>query len=484
MVLHRADRSGRLSKGSLGATLAITSVALFMSSLDNLVVTTALPVIRRSLHSGITGLEWTVNAYTLTFATLLITGATLGDRFGRKKVFLLGLGLFILGSAAAGLSQSIDQLIASRAIQGLGGAVVTPLTLTILSETAPVERRGTILGIWGAIGGLAVALGPVVGGAVVDGLSWNWIFLLNVPIGLIALPLGIALLTESKGPATSIDLAGIGFISTALLGLVYGTILSASHSWGSPEVLESLAVGVVFLAIFIYWEFHASSPMLSPVLFSHKGFGAINIASLLFSFGMFGSIFLLAQMLQLVGHFTPLQAGVRTLPWTAMPMVVAPIAGKIADKRGAKGLLGAGLFFQAAALVWITLQMDTHLNYLRLVPAFVLAGIGMSLFFVPVAQAVLGLVPESDKGIASGANNAIRELGGVFGIAVLASIFASRGGYQSASSIVQGTKEAVLVGAWIVGLGALVTLFIPSRKRPATASYVPESSAFVAPDLL
>src|SRR5881275_611831 len=249
-------------KRSLIWTMAITSVALFMVSLDNLVVTTALPVIRQNLHASISQLEWTVNAYTLTFAVLLLTGAALGDRFGRRRMFAFGLLLFTGASAAAALSTSADALDITRALQGVGGAIVTPLTLTILSAAVPRERRGLALGIWGGIGGLAIAIGPLVGGAIVNGVSWHWIFWLNVPIGLVLAPLALARLEETRGPDAGLDLPGLGLASTGLLGIVWGLVRGNGQGWGSLEIVGTLVAGSLFLVAFVAWELRAPAPML------------------------------------------------------------------------------------------------------------------------------------------------------------------------------------------------------------------------------
>src|SRR5213593_4868095 len=243
-------------------TFAITSTALFMTTLDNLVVTTALPVIRGDLHAGLSGLEWTVNAYTLTFAVLLITGAALGDRFGRRRMFVIGLGIFTAASAAAALAPSIEWLIAARAVQGVGGAIVTPLTLTILSSAVSPERRGLVLGAWGGISGLAVAIGPLVGGAVVEGISWQWIFWLNVPIGLVLIPLAALRLRETRGPNDSLDLPGLGLASAGLLGIVWGLVRANQLGWTSAEIVATIGGGLAVLALFVVWELRAPEPML------------------------------------------------------------------------------------------------------------------------------------------------------------------------------------------------------------------------------
>ncbi len=445
-------------------TFAITSIALFMTTLDNLVVTTALPTMQRDLHASISGLEWTVNAYTLTFAVLLMLGAALGDRLGRKRVFLVGLGIFTLGSAAAALSPSIEWLIGARALQGVGGAIVTPLTLTILSDAVPAERRGLALGLWGGVSGLGVALGPLVGGAVVQGLSWQWIFWLNVPIGLVAIPLGMSRLRESYGPKARLDVTGVGLITASALGLVWGLVRANSRGWTSPEIVASLIAGVVLLVAFVAWERRTREPMLPMRFFRNRAFAAANAASLLMFFGMFGSIFLLTQYLQNVQGNSPLEAGLRMLPWTGMPMIVAPIAGAVTDRIGGRPLLIAGLALQATALAWLAAITAPDVAYIDLVPPFAIAGVGMALFFAPVATVVLGAVRPDEAGKASGANNAIRELGGVFGVAVLASIFTHQGGYGSADLFTDGIIPALWVGAAVVGVGALAAVLLPGRR--------------------
>jgi EmrB/QacA subfamily drug resistance transporter len=449
-------------------TFVITSAALFMASLDNLVVTTALPSIRDHLHASLAGLQWTVNAYTLTFAVLLPTGATLGERYGRRRMFVAGLGLFTLGSAAAALAPSIGLLIAARAVQGVGAAVLVPLTLTLLSAAVAPERRGVALGAWGAVGGLAIAIGPLVGGAVVEGASWQWIFWLNVPIGLAVLPLAWTRLTESYGPATRLDLPGLVLASLGLFGIVLGVVRGNDHGWTSLTVLPPMVIGGLLVAAFIAWERRAPEPMLPLGLFRSRGFTLTNVASMLMFFGMFGSIFLLAQFLQVVQGYSPLEAGLRTLPWTGMPVLVAPIAGALSDRIGGRPLLVTGLALQAIGLGWLAAVSSPTVGYLTLVPAFVVSGIGMSLFFAPVANVVLGSVRRDQEGIASGANNAIRELGGVFGIAVLGAVFSAHGGYTSGPAFVSGLSAAVWVGAAAVALAAGASLLLP-RLRTATA---------------
>jgi EmrB/QacA subfamily drug resistance transporter len=457
-------------------TLILTSAALFIITLDNLVVTTALPSIRHDLHASIQQLEWTVNAYTLTFAVLLLTGAALGDRFGRRRMFVIGILVFVAGSAGAALAPSIEWLIAARAFQGIGGAIIAPLTLTILSASVPPERRGAALGIWGAIGGLAVGLGPVVGGAVVQGASWQWIFWLNVPIGLVLAPLAARRLDETYGPNSALDIPGVALASAGLLGIVYGIIRGSQIGWGTSEVLGALLVGSVLLVAFVLWELRTSTPMLPMRFFTNRTFTAANIASLMMFFGMFGAIFLLTQFLQTVQGYSPLSAGLRVLPWTAMPLIVAPIAGALSDRIGGRVLMAAGIGLQAIALAILAAISSPTVAYIDLVPPFIIAGVGMGLFFAPVANVVLGSVRPEEEGQASGANNAIRELGGVLGVSVLTTVFTHYGSYASPQAYVNGLTPAVYAGALIAGVGAVAALFItrrPSRAAAVTPAFTP-----------
>jgi len=453
-----------------GWTLAIVSLALFMTALDNLVVGVALPSIRAQFGGSIESLEWTVNAYTLAFAVSLITGAALGDRFGRKRMFVVGLSLFTVASGLAALAPSIDALVAARAVQGVGAAIVTPLTLTLLSEAVPVERRGVALGVWSGVSGLGVALGPFVGGAVVQGVAWQWIFWLNVPIGLALLPLAVRRLSESRGPNSHLDMRGVVLAAAGLFGLTFGIVRGETLGWTSAAVLASLGTGVALLGAFVAWELRAPAPMLPMRFFRSRAFSATNGVSFAMYFGTFGSIFLLSQFFQTAQGYSPFEAGLRTLPWTGMPMLVAPFAGLLSDRIGSRPLMAAGLALQAAAISWLAAVSTPEVAYTSLLAPFVMAGTGMAFVFAPAANAVLSAVRGHETGQASGATNAIREVGGVMGVAILASVFQAHGGYTSPHAFTSGVTAALPIGAVILALGSLAALLVPARRRTLVAA--------------
>jgi EmrB/QacA subfamily drug resistance transporter len=453
-------------------TLAIVSIALFMTTLDNLVVSTALPSIRRTLGASIESLEWTVNAYTLSFAVLLLTGAALGDRFGRRRMFVAGLGVFTAASAAAALAPTTDALIVARAVQGAGAAMILPLTLTLLSEAVRPELRGLALGIWSGVSGLGVALGPLVGGLVVEGISWEYIFWLNVPVGLLLIPLALSRLQESHGPDRQLDLPGLALAGFGLLGVVFGIVRGPALGWTSTTILASIATGLVLLAGFVAWELRSPAPMLPMRFFRSRAFSATSVVSFAMFFGAFGSIFLLAQFFQTAQGYSPLEAGLRTLPWTGMPMIVAPIAGLLSDRIGSRPLMATGLALQAVAIGWLAAVSTPTIAYSSLLIPFVMAGTGMALVFAPAANAVLGSVRPEEAGKASGATNAIREVGGVLGVAVMASVFSAQGSYATPSTFVDGMTAAVPVGAAVLAAGAIAALFVPGIRRRRAAAAV------------
>ncbi len=464
MTASITSRPGE-SSGNRSAiwTLIITGLALFMTSLDNLVVGVALPSIRADLGGTIESLEWTVNAYTLAFAVLLITGAALGDRFGRRRMFAIGVGLFTAASAASALAPTLDALVAARALQGAGAAIVVPLTLTLVSGAFPAEKRGAALGIWGGISGLGVALGPLFGGAVVEGISWHWIFWLNVPVGLALIPLALRRLPESTGPDKALDLPGLGLVGTGLFGLTFGIIRGESLGWTSTTVLASLVTGALLIGAFIVWELRAREPMLPMRFFRSRGFSATNGLSFAMFFGTFGAIFLLSQFFQVAQGLGPLDAGIRTLPWTLMPMFVAPLAGFLSDRIGTRPLIFTGLVLQAGGLAWITAISSPVTAFGDFVTPFMMAGTGMALVFPTAAATVVASVREEETGKASGATNAIREIGGVMGVAVLSSIFAANGGFTSPQAFTDGVVAAMPVAVAVLAVGAVLALLIPGR---------------------
>lgn len=459
-------------------TFGIVCLALFMAMLDNLVVLTALPTIRAALHAGISDLEWTVNAYTLAFAVLMITGAALGDRFGRKRMFLLGVAVFTAGSAIAALSDTASHLLLARAVQGIGAAFLSPLTLTLLSRAFPPEQRAAAIGLWSGVSGLGLAIGPLVGGAIVNGIAWNAIFWLNVPIGVLVVVLGWLRLEESFGDRSPLDLLGLGLAAGGLFGITFGLIRGNALGWSSVTIIGAFIAGAVLLAGFVLWEQRAATPMLNLHLFNVRGFAAPNAVGFLMSAGMFGSIFLLTLFVQEVQHASPLNAGLKTMPWTGTIMVTAPIAGLIAGRVGTRPLVLAGMALQAIALVWIAAIVQPSTPYPEFLPAFIMGGLGMGLSFAPLSTTVMNAVGAALEGQASGAYNAIRELGGVFGVAILGAVFQHVVTLPTAASFTDGFRIAVYAGAVIVGVGTALVVFMPgARSEPAA---VPVPAAEVA----
>ena len=445
--------------------VALTGIGSLMAALDTLVVSTALTTLRADLGASVQQLEWVVNAYNLTFAVLLITAAALGDRFGRRRLFAGGLLLFAAASAGCALAPNIETLIAARAVQGAGAALLMPLGLALLSQAFPPERRGAAIGIFSAITGLAVAAGPLVGGAVVEGLSWHWIFWLNVPIGVVAAPLAMRKMRESYGPRTAIDVTGLVLVSGGSLGVVWGLVRGNQSGWSSPEVVTSLVTGVALLGAFARWQLQTATPMLPPQLFRSRAFTAGNAAIFLTFASLFTGVFFFAQLLQVVLGHDALGAGLRLLPWTATFITVAPVAGALADRIGERLLLSVGLALEAAGFLWLVAVADPGLTYGQLVGPFVLAGVGVSMA-IPCAQnAVVGGVDSEAIGAAAGVNSMMRELGGVFGIAVTVAVFAGSGDYGSVPGFLDGFQPAIVTAAGFALVGALCGLAVPARQR-------------------
>jgi EmrB/QacA subfamily drug resistance transporter len=445
-------------------TLLLASIGAFVTALDVVVVSTALPTLRDGLHASLSDLEWTINAYNLAFASLMLTGAALGDRFGRRRMYVVGLGVFTAGSAACALSSSVDALIAARIVQGAGAAVVLPLTLTLISDAFPVEKRGAAIGIWGGVTGLGVAAGPIVGGALTEGISWQWIFWINVPVGLAALVLSRLLLRESRGPRPQLDLVGLVLGAFALLALTWAPVRATSAGWASAEVVGSILLGVLALTGFLLWERQARYPMLPLAYFKRRAFSTANAVVFFQQVSLIGSLFMIAQLFQTGLGFGPLGAGLRILVWTAMPMLVAPIAGALADRVGNKPFMVLGLLLQGVGLAWLALVTEPDVGYGSLVGPLIVAGVGIAMCFPTVANAVVGAVPIEDSGVAAGTNNALREVGGVFGVAILAAVFAGNGDYSSPARFISGFKAAEIVAAAVSIAGIVAAVLAPSNK--------------------
>jgi EmrB/QacA subfamily drug resistance transporter len=452
--------------------LALTSVASLMVALDALVVTTALSTIRVDLGASIEQLEWTVNAYNLSFAVLLMTAAAVGDRFGRRRMFAAGLGLFVAASAACALAPDVGWLIAARAVQGVGAAMITPVALALLSANYPAELRGKAMGLFAGITGLAVLAGPVVGGAIAQGAAWEWIFWLNVPIGLAAIPLVLRRIPESYGRRARLDFTGLALVSGAALGIVWALVRGNAAGWGSVEVVGALAAGIVLAIAFVAWELRAPEPMLPMGFFRSRGFAAGNASVFFLIASLFGAVFFLAQFLQTSLGFGPLGTGLRLMPWTATLFIVAPIAGSLVNRVGERPLIVGGLLLQAIGMAWIGLIASPSMDYVDMVPALVLAGTGVSMAIPATQNVVMSAVPATEAGKASGTYNMLRQLGGVFGIALLVAVFTGAGGYASPQAFANGFAPAIGVTAGLALIGAVAGLGLPrvARTRPFQAA--------------
>jgi EmrB/QacA subfamily drug resistance transporter len=463
---HPGTGTGSPRPMPLGRTgiLVLASVASFMVALDLLVVTTALETIRRDIGASPAALQWTLTAYSLSFAGLLMTGAALGDRFGRRRVLAAGLAVFVLGSAAAALSSSVGELVAARVVQGAGGAVILPLSLAIVSAGFPPERQGAAIGVLEGVTGLAVIAGPVVGGLVVQHLTWQWVFWVNVPIGLVAVPLVLAGVAESRGPDRTLDLPGLALVGAASFSLVWGLVRGNDVGWAGVEILAALAAGVALGAAFVAVERRVAAPMLPTRLFASRSFSAGVSAAFLLSASLYASVFLMAQFLQVgLGHDV-LGAGLRLLPWTATLLVVAPVGGLLADRFGPRPVLAGGLALQVVGLAWLALVADAGQPYGTIVVPLVVAGVGCSAA-IPVSQAaVVGSVARDDVGKAAGATNMLQELGGAFGVAVGVAVFAAAGSYTSARQFSDGFGAAMAAAAGVAGLGLAAALALPRRE--------------------
>jgi EmrB/QacA subfamily drug resistance transporter len=455
------------TRGSVAWVVVLTAVGSFMGAIDTLVVSTAIPTIRLDLGASISQLEWTVNAYNLSFAVMLVTAAALGDRFGRRRLYALGLVGFALASAACAVSPTVGWLIAARAVQGVGAAFMMSLGLALLTAAFPPEKRGTAIGLFSAVTGLAVASGPLVGGAVVNGLDWTWIFWLNVPVGLLAAPLVLTRLRESFGPNTSLDLPGLALVSAGALGIVWGLVRGNAAGWGSLEVVGTLVLGALLVAAFIAYERRAAEPMIPMSFFRSRAFSAGN-AAIFFVFGsLFAEVYFFSQLLQTGMGFDVLGAGLRLMPWTGTFLLIGPVAGALTDRIGERPLMVGGLLIQAAGTIWIALIASPDLAYSQLVIPLVVAGVGISMAIPSAQNSVLGSMSQEAVGKAAGVNSVMRELGGVFGIAIAVAVFAGAGSYVSAQAFVDGFVPAAGVAAGLALIGAIAGSLLPGHGQDA-----------------
>ena len=453
------------SPSRLRWVLALTSTAYFMVVLDALVVITALPQMQRDLHAGLASLQWTVNSYGIAFAAGIITAAALGDRFGRRRVFNIGLALFTVSSAACALSPDISELVLARTVQGLGAAVVMPLSLTILTTAYPAERRGLIVGIYGGLAGLAVAAGPIVGGVVAERLDWHWIFWLNVPIGVIAGALGGRLLPESHGVRERLDLAGVGLVSGGVTGIVWALVRANDVGWSSAEILATVLIGAALLVAFVAWEQRAPHPMVPMRLFRSRAFAVGNATTFLMSGATFAAAFLVTQEFQFARGYSPISTGIRLLPFFATPMFVSPLAGALSDRIGRRPIMITGLVLQAVGYAWVAARGSLSTSWIEQVLGLLVAGVGISMALPTVPTAVLNAVTELEMGKASGVNYMAQRFGAVFSIAIASAVFAAHGNLGSPAGVTAGFRPALWACVTFAVLAAVSGLGACSRGR-------------------
>ncbi len=457
------------NKNSAKAVLALTGTALFMIVLDNLIVASALPSIERSLHSPLDSAEWVLDAYILSFAVLILTGAALGERFGRRRVFVIGLVIFTAASAAGALAANIGELVAARAVQGAGSAILMPLTLTLLSNAFPPERRGAALGIWSSIAGLGVAAGPLVGGAITDALSWHWIFWINVPVGIAVIVLSPRLLAESRGRREPIDLPGLALVSAGLLGVVWATVRGNAEGWLAASTLGAYAAGIVLLLAFVLWELRQEHPMLPLRFFTDRRFSVSNSTGFLLHFAMFGNFLMAIQFLSEVRGLSPLMAGVWTLPWTVMPLIVSPFSGRIGQRVGPALPAAVGMASLGIGSLELALTLDSATTPAAIAPALFLIGLGIGLVLPNIAALAMGAVPAPDIGKASGTLSTARQLGSVFGVAVAVAILQASDPASSAEATARGISHAFAAASVAAFAGALLSVAIVPRFATALA---------------
>lgn len=406
--------------------LLTMAFALFMAMLDNTVVNVALPTLTRELGAGVSQLQWIVDGYVLAFASLLLTGGILGDRYGRKRIFLMGLVIFTLASLLCGLSQSSAQLIAFRALQGVGAGFLMPGTLSILTVTFPPSERAKAIGIWAGVSAFALALGPTLGGWMIEHVGWESVFFLNVPIGVTGLVVAALIVKESKAPeARRLDVPGLVLGTAGLFAITFGLIEANQQGWSSPVIIASLTVGVALLGAFLRWEHHTPHAMFPLTFFRIPAFSAGNLVAFSVSLGMFGTFFFFSLYMQLIRGYSAFQAGVRFLPMTVMIIFMAPTAGRIASRYGSRWPMTAGLSMAATGL-FIMGFVEATTPFWMLIPLFVLMGAGMGMTMTPMTAAVMNAVGSRRAGLGSATTNTSREVGGVFGIALLGALLTTK----------------------------------------------------------
>jgi EmrB/QacA subfamily drug resistance transporter len=466
-------------KARLGWVLGLTSAAYFMVVLDSSVVLTALPRMQRDLHVGLASLQWTVNAYGIAFAAGIITAAALGDRFGRRRIFNIGLMLFTLASAGCAVAPNAVELIAARTVQGLCAAVVMPLSLTILTAAFPPQRRGLIVGIYGGLAGLAVAAGPLVGGAVTEGLDWHWIFWLNVPIGVVAAAFASWLLPESHGAPERLDLIGVTLVTAGVVAFVWALVRANDVGWSSPEILGALLAGSALLLAFLVWENRVPEPLVPLRLFRNRTFTVGNVTTFLMSGAIFAAAFLIIQEFQFARGYSPVSTGVRLLPFFATPMLVSPIAGAMSDRIGRRPVMITGLTLQTLGFAWVAARGSLATSWIEFMLALLIAGIGISMALPTVPTAVLSTVAPAEMGKASGINFMAQRLGTVFAIAIGSAVFSAHGHLGTPASVTAGFRPALWSCVAFALLAALTSVGIASRTSDAAIMTQPADAALV-----
>ena len=465
-------------------TLGALCFALFMIMLDNTVVNVALPAIKSDLGISQSELEWTVAAYALTFASLLLTGGKLGDLLGRRLIFVLGLVVFTLSSLFCGLSGSGTELITARAVQGIGAALMMPSTLSIISATFAVRERGTAIGIWAGVSAMALAIGPLLGGIITEHISWNWIFYVNVPIGAAGVLAAVFVVPESKDTSREqrLDLPGLLTSGIGLFSFVFALIEAHRYGWTSGLILGLFALGTVALAAFVLLERHQRLPMLDLSLFKSGTFTGANVVAILVTLAMFGIFVFFPIYMQTFRGWSPIQAGAALLPWTVMIVIFAPIAGKLSDRVGSRWLIAAGMTTVAACCLLLS-TINLHSSFWNLLPAFILGGLGMSFVMTPMSAAVMGAAPVAKAGVASGVLNTFRQVGVALGIAITGAIVAdraasaARGGASGPQAFVDGLTFAMKVSAGICFAAAIAAAVLVRRYRHAEESGQPVEAA-------